>query len=219
MLTELINNDKVLGIYKYGSQVYGTLTDKSDLDYVVIVDNNYDIIEDTIRYIDPKNGKHYDFNLYKSDKWQEMCDNCHITAIEIRSLIGTEYEIKNIKDFNYVFDVIKIRQSISAVVSNAWAKAHKKLIVDKDYSPYIAKKSLWHCFRILMFGIQTYRYGGIVDFNEANSIYDEIVNNECNDWNVYKNKYQESLNKLRTEFRKYSEKEWIEFKKIKYGND
>lgn len=63
-----------------------------------------------------------------------------------------------------------------------------------------------------MFGIQIYKYDKIINFCEANSLYNEIVMNECNDWNYYKTKYQEPLNKLKTEFRKYSEKEWIKFK-------
>ena len=115
--------------------------------------------------------------------------------------------------YDVPINLIKLRESISATVSNFWAKANKKLNVKKDYNPYIAKKLLWHCFRILMYGIQVCKYGKIVDFKEANYLYDEIVLNECNDWSFYKNKYQKRLNNMRTEFRTYMEDKWREYKK------
>lgn len=211
-LERLIEDDRILAIYPYGSQIYETMSDNSDLDYIVITTEDFKIDENHATTYDVKLERNLDFNFYNEDKWSEMCISNHICTLEIRSIIKDGLSIKNNKNFEINIDVIKVRQSISSVVSNAWAKAHKKLTVEKDYSPYTAKKSLWHCFRILMFGIQVYKYGGIVDFTEANSIYNEIVNNDCNDWAYYKGKYQGQLNNLRTEFRKFSEKEWDKFK-------
>ena len=210
-LNSLIENKNILAIYPHGSQIYETLKDKSDLDYIVIIENDYNI-EEQVSLYDETIKRNLDFNFYTEKKWIEMCDLNHIDALESMSVIQHNLAIKNNKQFEVIIDKIKLRRSISSVVSNAWSKAHKKLTVDKDYSPYIAKKSLWHCFRILMFGIQIYKFGKIVDLTEANSLYDEIVNCEINDWIFYKTKYQPKLNKLKIEFKKYSEKEWINFK-------
>lgn len=210
-LNSLIENKNILAIYPHGSQIYETLKDKSDLDYIVIIENDYNI-EEQVSLYDETIKRNLDFNFYTEKKWIEMCDLNHIDALESMSVIQHNLAIKNNKQFEVIIDKIKLRRSISSVVSNAWSKAHKKLTVDEDYSPYIAKKSLWHCFRILMFGIQIYKFGKIVDLTEANSLYDEIVNCEINDWIFYKIKYQPKLNKLKTEFKKYSEKEWINFK-------
>ena len=46
-------------------------------------------------------------------------------------------------------------------------------------------------------------------------MYDEIVNNETNDWLFYKSKYQPHLNSLRTKFRLYMDVEWETFKNNK----
>lgn len=211
-LNSLIENNDILAIYPHGSQVYKTMTDKSDFDYIIITTNDYNIEKEQLSIYDKKIKRNLDFNFYNEKKWLEMCHLNHIDTLESMSVIQDNLAIKNDKEFQIKIDKIKVRQNISSIVSNAWAKAHKKLTVEQDYSPYIAKKSLWHCFRILMFGIQIYKYDKIIDFCEANSLYNEIVMNECNDWNYYKTKYQEPLNKLKTEFRKYSEKEWIKFK-------
>jgi hypothetical protein len=64
-----------------------------------------------------------------------------------------------------------------------------------------------------MFGIQIYKYGRINNYSEANYLYEEIVNSEHNDWDYFKEKYQEPLNQLKSEFKKYSEKEWQKYKK------
>ncbi len=84
-------------------------------------------------------------------------------------------------------------------------KCKKKLTVEKDYNPYIGKKSLWHSFRILMFGIQMLETGKIYDYSCANFLYDEIVNNPENDWNYYKEKYQKLYNSYKSKFRSFDQ--------------
>ena len=84
-------------------------------------------------------------------------------------------------------------------------KAKKKLIVEKDYDPYIGKKSLFHSLRIILFGIQIAQYGKIINYEEANIYYD-IVKSEIIEWEYFKKKYQPIYNNLKTEFRKLAEK-------------
>jgi hypothetical protein len=86
----------------------------------------------------------------------------------------------------------------------------KKLTVEKDYSPYIAKKSLFHSLRILIEGIQIAKYQKIIDYSQANYLWEEIVNNKVNDWSYYKEKYQPLYNKLNSEFRIYAPKNNID---------
>jgi hypothetical protein len=100
----------------------------------------------------------------------------------------------------FEIDYDKIREEFSRIASNSWVKCKKKLIIEKDYNPYIAKKSLFHSLRILMFGIQIMKLGKIVDFSEANIYYKDIMDSP-NDWEYLKEKYQPIYNKLKSEFR------------------
>lgn len=204
-LQNLIDDKSVLNIYVFGTHLYGCATENSDVDYIVITEDDL---------LDGENIKcgNNDFNFYSFDNWLEKCHNNHINALEVMSITDSKFIIKESVKFDVNIDLIKLRESISATVSNSWAKANKKLNVQKDYSPTLAKKSLWHCFRILMYGIQVAKYGKIINFEESNYLFDEIFNDESNDWKYFKNKYQMQLNNMRTEFRKYMENEWIEYK-------
>jgi predicted nucleotidyltransferase len=208
-LENLISDKSVLNIYVFGTHLYGCASENSDVDYIVITS------DDLLDRENIKCGKH-DFNLYSEKTWVEKCKNNHINALEVISISDAKFIIKETVRFDVIINPIKLRQSISATVSNSWAKANKKLNVEKDYSPILAKKSLWHCFRILLYGIQVAEFGRIVDFNTANYLYEEIINSDETNWKFFKNKYQEPLNNLRTKFRTYMESEWEEFKK-EYG--
>jgi hypothetical protein len=205
MLQELINNPKVLNIYQWGSRVYGCFTDKSDFDYNVIVTDDFENFIDNIELEDNH------FNFYKLSQWQDMIRRNTIETLEC-IFADTKYKIKESIKFNMVIDIIELRKSISKICSNAYDKCRKKLTIEKDFAPYIAKKSLWHCIRILLFGIQCAEYGRIIDYSVANQYYDEIVLNDCNDWLYYKNNWHVFCNNLKTDFRKYTEREWIKWK-------
>lgn len=174
----------VIKAYPYGSQVYGTATEKSDNDYILVINNDF-IMRD--EYKEENN----DFNLYSEEQWREKQNNFDIDYLECISFENDSIDL----------DYDKIRSSISHTASNSWVKGKKKLTIEKDYAPYIGKKSIWHSLRILMFGIQIMNYGKIIDFKEANYLYDEIVKNETNDWEYYKEKYQALYNKLHSEFK------------------
>ena len=106
-------------------------------------------------------------------------------------------------------DKWQLRQSISALINNSWAKCHKKLSVKSDYNKYIAQKSLFHVIRIIMYGIQIGKYGKITDYQCANNYYNEIMNikKEGDElWKFYKEKYQSIRNELLSQFREYCPK-------------
>ena|ERR1035437_5955832 len=215
-LTSLYASDKVLNMYVFGSRLYGNNRQDSDYDVIVITTNDFGLDGETITWYNPEEKVNFDFSIYSEDSWIKKCENNHINALEIDAIQHSETmcNLKKRRLYSVPINLIKLRESISATVSNSWAKANKKLNVEKDFNSNIAKKSLWHCFRILMYGIQVAKYGKIVDFKEANYLYDEIVLNECNDWKFYKNKYQEKLNNMRTEFRTYMEDGWRDYKKV-----
>lgn len=207
-VNKLITFNDVLCLYEYGSVVYGCRTSFSDFDYIMVVSDDCHVDEENIK-ID-----NIDLNIYRDSQWFELCNQSKIACLECYSLRFGNYNnhiLKEEKGYIVNLNLVSIRKSVSSIASNAWSKAHKKLVVEEDYSPYIAKKSLWHCVRVILFGIDLCKYGYIKDFTLANEYYPDIVLSDSNDWLYFKTKYKPVLNKLQTEFRKYSEAEWIEY--------
>lgn len=200
-----LDNPNVLNIYQWGSRVYGCYTNKSDYDYNVVVTDNYEHFVDNIE----TNNIH--MNFYKLSTWEEMIKRNKIETLECL-FAENQFIIKETIKFNIEINLVELRKSISQICSNAYDKCRKKLIIEKDFAPYTAKKSLWHCIRILLFGIQCAKYERIIDYTEANKYYEDIVLNESNDWNYYKSKWHVFCNNLRSEFRKHTEGAWIEWK-------
>lgn len=195
----LVHKEKtILNIYPYGSQVYGTANEQSDNDYIVVVEGNegfYDqiIVEDG------------DCTVYDEKAFQEKIDMQELSVLECLSL-PKDKVIKEDRQFDLIINIPQLRKAVSAKCSNSFAKARKKLQVEKDYNPLVAKKSLFHVMRMQMFGIQLATQGRITNFSEANYLFHEIMNIDSNDWQVFKDKYQPIANHFATEFRKVAPK-------------
>lgn len=197
--------------FPYGSFTYGIKpTEYSDIDIVAIVDDSVDfsayyneIYEEKIPKDDNYNME-VDTQYIKESNFIEMVKNHHIIALESMWL-PKEMIISGTYDYEkyFEFDKWKLRQTISSIVSNAWAKCHKKLTVEKDYDFYRAIKSLFHCLRLLEFGIQIATYGKLVDYTVANHYWEDLWDKDIipsHKWEDYKAMYQPQINALRSEF-------------------
>lgn len=191
--------DNSTNIYMYGSYVYGTNTSKSDKDYIVVSD----VIKD--EHIQIGNEE---FNIYSSEKFQEKLDKNEIDALECMFL-DKKFILKEDIKFPFEINKEKLKESIGKTSSNSFVKCHKKLTVEKDYNPYIGKKSLWHSLRIVMFGTQIAKTGKIYDYAQANKYYNEIM--QMPDfWENIKFAYQPVYNNLKSAWRLSLNKEYKE---------
>ncbi len=204
--------------YGRGSIVYGTYEKGvSDMDFLSIVDNSCHPLLDEF----PKHEYQYkheptslfrmstedyfkpldtlEFSFMCEDDFLKMIENNDIAALECifaYKAWGGAYE-KYYEAFK--LDKWKLRQSVSAICSNSWVKAKKKLTVEKDYNLRVAQKSLWHSMRLYMFAIQIAQDGEIYNFTVANDLWEEIKNAETPTWEYYKEKYQAKFNELRSD--------------------
>ena len=67
----------------------------------------------------------------------------------------------------------------------------------------ILLKSLFHCLRLLEFGIQIATYGKLVNYKVANHYWEDLWDKDIvpsHKWEDYKAMYQPQLNALRSEF-------------------
>lgn len=181
-------------IYVFGSRVYGTDSEASDWDVVVVGNSSVDSLE----------IKHELFNIhvYTPKKFQEDLD-WHMPK-NLECVMAPEWaKLKQDIDFRFELRPAKLRHAISHVSSNSWVKAKKKLTVAGEYA--IGVKSLFHAIRIPMFGAQIAAYGSIGDFGCANHIWDRIKEKQW-DWDGLDAEFRAEHNRALTEFRKLASK-------------
>ena len=192
-----IYGDKLINLYAYGGQVYGVASDQSDLDYIAIVTSDKEE-----NHMEVSSNKKLDINIFNEKSFLNMIEDNEITSLECLSLLNS-FIILQSKTFEFKPNLSKLRESISQKSSHSFIKARKKIRYGEYY---IGRKSLWHSFRIIYFGIQMAKYGKIIDFSAANYLYDDIVLSNNMDEEYYKTKYLGLHNQLMTEFRKLAPK-------------
>lgn len=190
----LLPEDEVLNIYPYGSIVYGTATEQSDEDYIVIVKGQEGLIKEV-------KTTEIDLTVYDERAFMQQIERHEISVLECLFL-PKPVVVKEEITFDCVLDESKLREAISKKASNSWVKAKKKLEVVQDYDPYIARKSLFHCLRIVEFGIQLAKYNRIENYQQANLYFETIMSNPSVAWTDYQQTYQPIYNQLKTEFKK-----------------
>lgn len=115
----------------YGSIVYGTCNELSDINILKIVSDD----------------SNPDEHIYTRDEYQTALNNHEIIPLETYF-----YAKQNFNEFPFEFtlDKWKLRQVFSRTASNSWVKCKKKL---QDGERYKGLKSLFHSMRILMYGV------------------------------------------------------------------
>ena len=188
----------ILAVYKYGSRVYGSITDKSDFDYIVIKKSG------------PREEKSVErervnINVISEEDFRKDLDAHEISALECWFIKAYDI-LKGDIDINFVLDKVKLRHSISEKASHSFVKAKKKFVVPEDKNIYAGKKSLFHSLRIIDFGIQIASSHSI-NFGSANHIHKEIMDNSSENWEDYQDKYKPLYNSMMSSFRLLAPKE------------
>lgn len=195
-----LNSNEVLGIYAYGSSMYKTMNERSDYDFVVIIDMQADYLQFETSKLDI----HFISPMY----YKKLLKEHDIMALEC--FFNTSPILKY--DTEFELDLFSLRKKISAICNNSWVKASKKLnLVEED--DYTGLKSLFHSFRILSFGIDLAKDNKInfeyIDNEPAIEWWYEIqkLYNSGYKWEEFKNHFKEKHNALASEFRKLAPKE------------
>ena len=177
-------DEPIIKVYNYGSSVYGCVTDKSDNDFIVVVDS-----DEYLYY--SVNNEEGDFTVYSKPLFIKRIYEHHISVMECIFQNTNDPFVKH-----FELDSEKLRREISSVSSNSFVKCKKKL---RDGEEYIGKKSMFHSIRILMFGIQIARFGRIVDYSEANPFLPKIM--EMKDWKEIQAFMQPIYNAFKSSFK------------------
>lgn len=180
-------DEPILELYSYGSRVYGCITEKSDHDYIIIVDSEDENLEYSVNLIAFNATVYSEKNFIKRIKAHE------VNALEC---IFQSEKDSYVKYFE--LDKEKLRRKFSGVASNSYVKCKKKI---RDGENYIGKKSMFHSLRILNFGIQIAKYGKIVNYASAN-IHHNTLFDMSNNWDEINSKFKPLYNAQKSLFKK-----------------
>lgn len=192
--------NEIVGLYPFGSVVYETQTEKSDYDFVVIID------KDGYEYIQFE-SKDLDLHIMTIDHYKVLLHKHDLMALETffnpKPIIQFEPEFKN----QFRVDNYKLRHIISAAASNSWVKAKKKIMWEKE-DTWTGYKSLFHSLRILGFGRQLAALGNIDTFTYKNAYWNRILHMVENGYTPDEilTHFKPIYNQMATEFRKYAPK-------------
>ena len=170
-LQHLIEDPKVYYVYQRGSSIYGLNTKDSDIDYLVIIDSEYNV---------PEEFKLCEFDSgYKNDRKNIKFDNCDFMFIYIQNW------------FKMVLDN-KISAWECACLNKKYIKKeYVKLILKTDIVKLIKDllirrlalgnhvmdhKFIWYFVKDVLFTQQIIDFHKITDFKEANKYYNDIKN-------------------------------------------
>lgn len=188
-------DSNVLNVYPYGSRVYETATDTSDWDFIMIVaQKTQDQYSDDCVHV----------QFFTSGEFQEQVIKHEISALECLYL-PTHHSWKQTHLFSVELNLVTLRHSLSAKSSNSWVKCKKKLTVEKDYDLQTGRKSMFHAFRIILFGIQLCEFGRITNYAVANNIYAEIM--QMAEWENLFQTFKPRYNRMLSAFRLMAPKE------------
>lgn len=195
-----LQDSQVLNCYPYGSRVYNTHYAKSDYDFIIVCKS------DTIDRDSLSSSWHnYNATIYSYDSFVDKVKLHKISVLEC-IFIPQNQLLKFSKSIPFTLNKKVLRESISEKASHSWVKSKKKFEVVQDRDVYIAKKSLFHSLRIINFGIQIASKNKIENYRSCANLWEEIYTDPAEEWDHYKEKYQQYFNNQMTEFRKLAPK-------------
>jgi predicted nucleotidyltransferase len=190
-----LHKSRIFNVIIFGSRVYGTHSDNSDWDIVIVAKNSVEAIE--------IKSDLYNIHIYTPDKFQQDLD-WHMPK-NLECIFAPDWaKLKEDIKYNLTLNIPKIRHATSHVSSNSWVKCKKKLQIANEYN--IGVKSLFHAIRIPMFSTQIVNFGEIRDFQCANWVWDKIKEKEWN-WEDLDKEFREVHNSTLSDFRKVTTKE------------
>ena len=171
-------------IIQTGSHVYGTNHQASDLDLVLIL-NQQDIPE-SIRV------ENMDLYFYTETSWRQALDRNEAKALEL-VFTPKEFLLYGVYDTNVKIHGPYLRKTFGEVCRHAWDRGMKKLT--KEVSPhehYIGKKSLFHSLRMFIMAKQLYETGQLdwAEIKKTNTIYLELLSKSRDEILAELGKYQ-----------------------------
>jgi predicted nucleotidyltransferase len=191
-INKLIEDVNNLNIYIFGSHLYGTQNENSDIDII--------IIQKEFKKVSNPNVQCYVLQTFVS-----ACEQGEISCLE--AFYGKKI-LKETVDLPLTINIDfgSFRRIVSTLTSNSWVKGKKKLTLLEDYDLNAGLKSIFHCLRVLDYSIQIGEQGNIYDFERNAFILTDLykLSNKYQNqelWNIIDQKYRSDLNQKKSRFK------------------
>lgn len=181
IISELGIEEEILAIFPYGSRVYGTASEFSDHDYIIVAKSS--LLNSGSFKNNAVSNKDYTIQgtLYSKAGFIDAINNYDLPAMECLSLPEDSVILKK-----WPFKVQKWDETelVKKIIQKASASRH---IADKQAKTGYrdrAKRGMYHALRILMFGKQLKEHHKIIDFSESNDLYHKMMSIDDDDFDT-----------------------------------
>lgn len=170
-----IDYSQILNIYPYGSRVYGTASQDSDEDFVIVYKTSLlpsgAFRDNAISSEDRK----IQGTCFSRSGFIDAINTYYITALECIFL--PEEKIIQQK---MVFKMTKFfeKEFISKIIKTASLSWYHGMQAEKSHNVDQAKKNIFHAIRILYFGLQIKKNLRIMDYTVANHLKKQIMEDD-----------------------------------------
>jgi predicted nucleotidyltransferase len=199
-VNEIINSLKIeeelLAIYPYGSRVYGTNSENSDFDYIIVTKSAFLKNGAFKQNAISSDDKSIQAVLYSRTGFIDALNNYEIGALECIYLDPSMVLLSKWPFRVQKWDEKELANKIIQKASASWHIASRQ---SKDGFKAIAKKGIFHSLRILMFGLQLKEHQTIYNYSEANELKTEMdrISEDMFDDRVYLSLRDELMDKLK----------------------
>jgi len=198
----LVTTKEIKGIYIYGSRLFETTNDNSDLDYCIVVEDNPEYKE----YWQVETQE-LDLHIVQVSEYQRLLNECDDMALSM--YFQREPIMKCDVQFN--LDLPILRKSISTKANNSFIKFKKKLIIEEDYDVRASIKSLFHSIRLLDFGKEIADSENFFAYNQSSlgeniEWIEQVFEETNNNWEEIHKVFKPIYNEYATDFKKVAPK-------------
>ena len=179
-------------VYLSGSRLYKSDDLESDYDFHIVSNSNQLLL--------PFEFDNVDLRYHTLKEFVNDVNNSEVYALEC-VFTNTRF-----KSFSQSINLSKLRTNFSKTASNSYVKCKKKLTIEKDFNPRVAKKSMFHAIRILDFGYQIAKFRTIIDYSSCNKILKKL-NKLPDDWLSIEKEFKLVYNEYSSKFREVCSKE------------
>ena len=189
-----LEDSEILNIYPYGSRIYGTATEDSDSDFIIVYKaaflksgafkNNAISSED----------KKVQGSCYSRTGFIDAINNYQMPALE--SIFLPDDKIVK-KKWPFKMQKYEEKQMVKKVISLASSSWHNATLAHKDENYEYISKNIYHAIRILNFGLQIKETGSIKNYSSTNDLYKELMEKDVVKPKEYIGLRDELMSKLR----------------------
>lgn len=159
--------EEILAIYPYGSRVYGTASETSDYDYIIVTKGAFLKSGAFKQNAISSDDRKIQAVLYSRTGFIDALNNYEIGAVECIFLDSSQVLLSK-----WPFRIQKwdTKEMVDKIIQKASASWHIASRQSKDGFKAIGKKGIFHSLRILMFGLQLKEHQTIYNYSEANEL-------------------------------------------------